>query len=255
MEHLTMMDSAVHRLDARVKIVLMATFMVLVSLAPANWRFLPAILFPVTLLVISRVPPVYLLKRTALVLPFVFAVIIFMPFLPGEKVLYTSSLFGHDLEITEEGLTVCVSVLSKATVCMLTLLVLVATTRFALILKALYAMKVPVVLVMLISFLYRYLFVLFDQALRMKRARDSRLVRRRHHSVKERLSVAAGMIGSLFLRTYTRAERVYDSMLARGFSGEMHSMTEWRTGWHDAVFAVVSIGFFVFLGILWMDLL
>ena len=245
-----MIDSPVHRLDARVKIVVTAAYIVMVTVAPGGWASLPAALLPVTLIAVSRVPPVYLLKRAALVLPFVAAVAMFMPFLPGEHVVWETTVLGFTVDVTREGVSMCVGVCIKAFLCVLTLLALTATTRFALILKALHSMKIPAVLVLVLSFLYRYLFVLFDQAMRMRRGRDARSPRR----PRAGFHVAAGMIGSMFLRTYTRAERVYQAMLARGYSGDVHTMTDWRPGRRDAVFAAVSICYFAVLAALWKGL-
>jgi len=250
MEHFAMIDSPVHRLDARVKIVVTAAYIVMVTVAPGGWASLPAAVFPVALIAVSRVPPVYLLKRAALVLPFVGTVAMFMPFLPGEHVLWETTVRGSAVNVTHEGLSMCVGVCIKAFLCVLTLLALTATTRFGLILKALHSMKVPAVLVLLLSFLYRYLFVLFDQTVRMRRAREARSPRRKRTG----FHVAASMIGSLFLRTYTRAERVYQAMLARGFSGDVHTMTDWRPAGRDLVFTAASVCFFTLLAALWKGL-
>ena len=141
----------------------------------------------------------------------------------------------------------CTGVFVKSFLCVLTLLALTATTRFTLILKALHSMKVPAVLVLLLSFLYRYLFVLCDQTTRMRRSRDARSPGR----PRTGFHTATSMIGSLFLRTYTRAERVYQAMLARGYSGDVHTMTNWRPGRRDIVFAAVSICYFTVLALLW----
>ena len=246
-----MLDSPVHRLDARVKIIVTLAYIVTLTVAPFGWSIALALLFPAALIAVSRVPVLYLLKRTVVVLPFVLAVAVFMPFLPGRHVMYETTLLGQTLRITEEGLRMCLGVCVKACLSVLTVLALTATTRFALMLKALHSMKVPAVLVLLLSFLYRYLFVLFDQATRMRRARDARGFQGGHGPPRWSFRVAVNIIGSLFLRTYTRAERVYQAMLARGFSGEVHTMTEWHLGRRDAVFAAISMCYFATVAVLW----
>jgi len=255
MEHFAMIDSPVHRVDVRVKVVVTLAYIIVVTAAPVGWPTVVAVLFPAALIGVSHVPPVYLLKRSALVFPFVLVAAVFMPFLSGEHILWETTMFGQTVHITREGLRTCAGVCVKAFLCMLTLLVLTATTRFALMLKALHSMKVPAVLVLLISFIYRYLFVLFDQTVRMKRARDARCAGRRSRAGgaggPQRFRVAASMIGSLFLRTYARAERVYAAMLARGFSGEIHTMTQWRLGWRDAVFVAIAVAYLGLLGLAW----
>ena len=84
----------------------------------------------------------------------------------------------------------------------------------------------PRLLVAIIGFMYRYLAVLGGEAVRLNRARQSRsaVVEGRGGGVRWRAGVVGGMVGSLFLRSYERSERIYASMQARGFDGELRSM-------------------------------
>ena len=87
---------------------------------------------------------------------------------------------------------------------------------------ALRSMRLPAILVSIVSFMYRYLAVIGEEAGRMRRAtglplglggrsrRECRLARQGH---------GRRMVGSLFVRSYERSERVYAAMLARGFDG------------------------------------
>ncbi len=76
--------------------------------------------------------------------------------------------------------------------------------------------------------MWRYLFVLADEAIRLMRARDARsgvlAGRRPGGSVLWRARVAGGMAGSLFIRGFDRADRVYAAMLARGYDGEPRAL-------------------------------
>ena len=77
--------------------------------------------------------------------------------------------------------------------------------------------------------MYRYLSVIGEEALRLLRARDSRSVRVGRHSggsLLWRAQVLGNMVGSLFLRSYERRERVFDAMTARGYDGELRSHSE-----------------------------
>jgi cobalt/nickel transport system permease protein len=83
-------------------------------------------------------------------------------------------------------------------------------------------------MVAIISFMYRYLAVLTGEAARMSRARTARSAARpglrSGGSIGWRASVTGHMVGSLFLRSYERSERIYGAMQARGFDGELRSM-------------------------------
>jgi cobalt/nickel transport system permease protein len=84
---------------------------------------------------------------------------------------------------------------------------------------------VPAVLVAIIAFMYRYLFVLADEAQRLLRARAARSARlpgaRGGGSLGWRAAVVGHMAGQLFVRSLDRSERVYQAMQARGYRGEL----------------------------------
>ena len=101
---------------------------------------------------------------------------------------------------------------------------LVCTTPFSGLLAALQADALPRLLLAIIAFLYRYLFLLQGEFLRLVRAARSRNCGSRPAGV--RLAAAGGIVGSLFLRTYARGERVYTAMLARGYDGRSAT---WRS--------------------------
>ena len=82
-------------------------------------------------------------------------------------------------------------------------------------------------MVAIISFMYRYLAVLSDEATRMSRARASRSAQpdgKGGGSIVWRARVTGSMVGSLFLRSYERSERIYAAMQARGFEGEFRHL-------------------------------
>jgi cobalt/nickel transport system permease protein len=107
-------------------------------------------------------------------------------------------------------------------------ILLAATTRLPDILHALRHLKVPAVLVSILAFMYRYLFVLADEAARLLRARAARSARlpgqRGGGALTWRARVAGNMVGQLFVRSLSRSDRVHQAMLARGYRGELLTM-------------------------------
>ena len=112
-------------------------------------------------------------------------------------------------------------------------------------------MRLPRLLVAIIGFMYRYLAVLTGEASRLNRARLSRsavVEGRGGGSLRWRAGVVGGMVGSLFLRSYERSERVYAAMQARGFDGEFRSMGGRALTAADwAAFAVVATAIAAFI--------
>ena len=89
------------------------------------------------------------------------------------------------------------------------------------------SLGLPKVMVSVISFMYRYIFVVVDEAMRLSMARDSRSAAPAGQgggTLLWRAKVLGGMIGTLFLRSYERSERIYAAMLSRSFTGEIHTM-------------------------------
>jgi cobalt/nickel transport system permease protein len=112
------------------------------------------------------------------------------------------------------GMQVFLSIVAKSTLCLATMVLLTATTRFSDLLAVLWRMRVPSLLVTTLALMHRYLFVLLEESERMQRARRSRtFVRSRAGAWRGGAQVA----GLLFVRAAERAERVYLAMCARGW--------------------------------------
>ena len=93
------------------------------------------------------------------------------------------------------------------------------------IIHALTHLHIPRIITIIISFLYRYLFVLTDEVMRLLTARKARSAasagQRSGGSVRWRARIAGHMAGQLFLRSYERSDRIYNAMLSRGYKGEL----------------------------------
>lgn len=232
-------ESPIHALDARVKVVSLMGLLVGVVLSRAplysEWTgertlfFLHAtqyaivFLVLVCLLILARVPLRFALTRTLMVMPFVAGVALFIPFFGDGKELYT--LGPLTLTLSPTGLDVLTRVISKGVLAVLCVVVLTSTTPFHTILRALEYLRVPRVYLMVMTFMYRYLFLLVEEITTMKRAWESRTIReRRWVGTAWHIKTAGMIIASLFLRSYERGERVYAAMLSRGYKGELPTL-------------------------------
>lgn len=221
-------QSPVHRLDARLKVLLTLGFIVVCSLTPAGrWRTFAALalLWLVSALT-ARVPLPLLLRRSLVALPFTLAAATLLVTTPGAPLL---RLPLAALTITDTGLIAFLSVLLRSWLSLLMALLLSATTTFPDLLVALRALHVPRTLVAVVAFMLRYLFVLGDEALRLLRAREARSAaatgQRAGGSMRWRAQVAGGMAGNLFLRSTGRSERIFQAMASRDYQGELRTLT------------------------------
>jgi len=217
--------SAIHTTDARAKLPATLAYIFAVTLTPVgHWPALSLLALPLAAaLVLSRVPPLVVLRRSALALPFLLAAVPLMFTKEGE-VLFSVPLFGWTA--SREGLEAVLSILAKSWLSVVAAVILTTTTPAAELLRAMRTLGLPRLLVATVSFMYRYLFVIAEEALRLMRARDSRSARPASvalcggGTLGWRARVLGNMVGSLFLRTYERSERVYAAMQARGYDGE-----------------------------------
>lgn len=229
--------SPIHSLDPRSKTLAVGIFLLAVVTTPfaAPWGatatqfggYLALLCVPILL---SRVPLSYILRRSLVVIPFVLFVVIFLPFVEGGRRLVELPL---GLAIHGEGLRRCAEVLAKAMTSVLALLLLASTTRFSRLLQGLEGLRFPRGLILILSFLYRYIFVLVDEAHRTRRAVEARSAGRRP---VQGLRVYGAILGMLFLRAFERAERIYVAMVSRGFRGQVRPIRRLEWGTPDSVF-------------------
>jgi len=244
------LDSLIHKLDPRTKLIASFAFIVFIVLTPVtNWQaFIFYFCMIAVLLLISRLPPFYVIKRSLVILPFVLMIAVFIPFFKQGEVAGSYNIGLWQISVSYSGLLVLANVLSKAWLGILSLILLSSTTKLADLLKGLRQLRVPHVIVLILSFMYRYIFVLMDEMMRMKQARDSRNF---GGSRLRQLRTIGNMIGTLFIRSYERGERVYGAMLARGFDGEVRTLQTLKFGRNDVYFSI-SFGMVLLIcGILW----
>lgn len=202
------------RLAPHTRILCALLFVFATALTP-NGRWLTWAVYGVGLaivILISRVTIPALLRRVAIEFTFIGVVILGTLFRGGGEVLWQ---WGW-LQITTVGLMILGSVSLKALLSLLMMNVLVLTTSIPDLLNALSVLRMPPLLIAIIASMYRYIGVLIEEFTSMRRAAASRnLMGSNRH---QRL-IVGNMIGSLFIRTYERGDRVYQAMLSRGYTG------------------------------------
>ncbi len=251
-------DSPVHRLDPRVKVVATLLFVLSNVLLPDGAWLAFALALGLVLLVTyrARLPLGYAVKRSVVALPFALAAVTIVFTLPGAP-LASFQLGPWTLTVTDAGLTRFLSIVVRSLISVQMVILLLATTPFPDLLHALEHLRVPRLLVSTSAFAYRYLFVLSDEVLRLLRARDARSARlpgrRSGGSLLWQARVAGNMVGQLFLRSLERADRVYQAMLARGFTGHLRTTRPHALGAADwAAFGAFTLALLAVQATAWL---
>jgi cobalt/nickel transport system permease protein len=234
---LSCQDSPVHRIDPRAKLV---TFLVFVACVVSFGKYevsalVPYFLFIAVIIPLARIPARFLMRKILFLLPIAVLMGAFNPFYDRHALFYLGTL------PVSGGLVSFFSILIRFILTVLAALILIAVTGFNGICMALERFHVPKAFSVQLMMLYRYLFVLTSEGVRMARARDLRAVGGQGLGIK----VYGSLLGHLLLRTWHRAQRIHMAMLSRGFTGEFHLRRSFRIGPADIIFVVIWCSFFI----------
>ena len=233
-------DSIIHRTNPSVKIIVVIFYIMVVVITPSGQNFdillcgIPVMLF----ILLSKVPLLYIFSRSLVIIPFsLFLSICMIFYIPGH-VLLKFNVLHFNFEITLEGIQELAGVLLKSYFSVLSMIVLTSTTSFPALMRGFRILYIPKTLIVIIGFMYRYITVLAEEVLIMLRARDCRYFG--GFSFRQ-ITVTGNMVAILFIRTLERSERIYSSMISRGYDGEIRTINRDVLRWHDIVFAVLSV--------------
>jgi cobalt/nickel transport system permease protein len=245
-------ESLIHHLDPRVKVVVTVLFIVSNSLLPDGaWLgFGISLAFIFVLVALARIRLGYVLKMSALVIPFALVAVTVLFATPGET--WISFWLGRwQLTASYAGLIRFASIFLRSWLSVQMAILLAVTTEASDMLHALRHLGVPEILVAIASFMIRYLTVLAEEAGRLMRARDARSAGPTPGiaMVGWQAKTAGNMAGQLFLRSFERSERVYNAMLSRGFQGQFLTIHPHRVKMKDWMAAGFGIAFLVILQI------
>jgi len=239
-------QSPLHSLDPRIKVVITLAFIISNALLPDGAWFAFVLAWAAVIFgnAVSGLGVGFTFKRSFIALPFALAAITVLFSIPGKPVT-TFHFMMWNFTITDAGLLRFVSIVVRSWLSVQMAILLVAVTEFPKIIHALTHLHVPRIITIIISFLYRYLFVLTDEVMRLLTARKARSAasagQRSGGSVRWRARIAGHMAGQLFLRSYERSDRIYNAMLSRGYKGELMTMHPHHYHMHDLVIGVLSI--------------
>jgi len=237
MDTLASQQTPIHRLDPRAKLI---TSLVFITTVVSFGKYeiaalIPFFVYPVFLCSVGNVPPVYLLKKLILVSPFAVLIGVFNPVIDRDILIRLG-----DIGISG-GWISFTSILIRFVLTVGAALTLIAVTGFYAVCAALEKLGTPRVFVVQLMFLYRYLFVLVDEASRMVRARSLRALGNGGASIK----TYGSLVGHLLLRTIDRAQRIYLAMCCRGFDGKIRIMKPLKFGFLEIGFIGVWSALFI----------
>lgn len=229
-------DTPIHRIHPLANLITTVAYLtVVVSFGKYEInRLLPYFFYPVIVLSFSELPATAILKRILVVEPFIIGIGVLNPLLEKQ----TFILGGISLSI---GWITFLSLIIKSGLTVAAALLLIATTGMDKLAGALRILKVPKIFVLQILLTYRYISVLMEEVDRMLMAYALRSPQRKGIHI----STWGSFVGQLLLRTFDRAQRVYQAMCIRGFTGEYNTGGHTKMKTKDTIYLLGWFFFFI----------
>jgi cobalt ECF transporter T component CbiQ len=242
-EELAKVDGLLQRLDPRVKVA--GLMLLVIDVALARHALAIGVLFVAALLLalLSRVPLRTLVLRVWLS-AFVFTIMIALPaiFITPGRAVYQLPLLGWT--VTAQGVTSALYLLLRVETTVTLSLLIILTTLWTHVLKALRVLGVPVVFIVILGMTYRYIFLMLQTARDMFESRQSRTIGVLDGAEQRRL--AAASVGVLLTKSFHLSGEVYVAMQSRGFRGEVYTLDEFQMRPRDWLALVMFVLLAVF---------
>jgi len=238
------LSSPLHRWEPRAKLVAILCLIFSVVLIPNLKMAFVGLAIALLLVFISRIPFGFVLKHLAWVSMFIFPlfVIILFTYHQGDEIARF-----YFLTVTSGGIEYASLIAVRALAAVILIFPMIGTMRFDAAMKALERLKVPNKLVQMIMFTYRYIFVLIEEVQRMFRVLTSRGFSRGMNIYT--MTTMGKLIGVLFIRSYGRAERVYNAMVSRGYEGNLRTLVESKMHKTDLLKSAILIAIAIALNV------
>jgi cobalt/nickel transport system permease protein len=232
-EKYSSLNGIIQNIDSRVKIFSFITLVLMAILARSIITLM--ILMTVTFLlsIISKIPLKFFVIRTSFIPLLVTVIALPLLFItPGNPIFTLNSI-----SITIEGIYKALFFTLRVWTCANSLILLTLTTRFSSIINAMEKLKIPKIFTMMISITYRFIFLSINEAYRMLLAKESRTIKK--ESRLKAMKSLASMIGTLFIRSYERGERVYLAMMARDYKVSTRNLNKTSINGKDVIFVSI----------------
>ncbi len=229
-------NSMVHRMNPMTKVVAVLILVISAAVVKDIYMALFALLLSFIMILAAKLPVTFVIRR--IWSPFLFILIFAAALLlsSGEGEILWSAGF---LDITKESAMDAALILIRATSAIIMLTVLLATTRFDMIVKVLYDLKMPVFLLQILMFSYRYIFVFSEELENMKNSMASKGFRPKLSM--RMLSSVSNMLAMLLIKSFERGDDVYRSMVAKGYTGKPTIITKNKMQAKDYVFVSAAV--------------
>lgn len=232
-------NNTLQHIDTRAKLI--TTVMFLFSVLSVSVFNLAAIIihtaYPIILCSLGGISYTSIVKRSFIILPFVFFIGIFNP------IYNTTPLITIGNASISAGWVSFISIILRGLISTQAVIILIISSGFNNVSHAMNRLGIPSILSTQLLFAYRYIFVLLNEALSMHRARISRSFGRKSYP----FNMWGVFIGQLFLRAIEHSKVLSQAMLSRGFNGQIPSTRQRLWNSQDSLFCIIWGILFLFI--------
>lgn len=258
-EKSTYKNSPIHLLDVRVKIIIAFALITVTVALPYRTAVYPVtvifLLFLAFLWVLSKLSPLIYLKRLGMILPFGIFIILFQIFFQNRYYTAFHSVVNlpFGIHIYAESIEFALILFLKFLVCISAIILLSSTSKLQDLLEGASRMGLPPEFALVLGMMIRYLFVFGYMIRKISQTLETKCFDPFDHHLpyKYRIQQIGYTIGTAFIRSYEQGERVYTSMLCRGYGKKSHLFIKkkplLRTDWS---FLIGCISFVILVPII-----
>lgn len=201
-------DSLTHRLNPLLKIILALMYIIFViSTSCLDFFELPLYSIIIGIMIsLSKVSFMDLFKRSLIGLPISLCI-------GFSNLLFSTTIINFYGVNISTGVLLFITIIIKNILCLMAVFLLMATTKFDSITCELVHLKIPSIFVLQLVMIYRYIFVLVEEALTMIQAYQLKNPQSKGIAFKD----MGSFVGSLLVRSFERSNEVYNAMKCRGF--------------------------------------
>lgn len=239
-------DSIIHRLEPQTRIIFATVYCFVVAFSGHIPVLLTAVAISGVLVHLSGIGLKDIGRRMLMVNGLILLLWAVVPLTYGGETLFRIGWF----DVSRQGVSLSVRITLKSNAILLAFIGLIATMPLSTLGHALKKLRVPPKIIHLLLMNYRYVFVIEQEYQRLMRAAKIRGFQPGTNLHTYR--TYAYVIGMLLVRTASRAQRVHQAMLCRGFKGSFYSLQEFdrdRNAWIFSLLMTVII-----LGLIVMEL-
>jgi cobalt ECF transporter T component CbiQ len=226
-------DGLFQKIDGRIKVIFLFFYVLIVSILQDIQSEIYLWGFVLVLALLSRLNVIVFYKRVVLLgfffgfliaFPSAFNIVtegeILFPFIQlSRKYHFWIYQIPAEIGITREGINVATMLTIRVINSLSIAFLVLSTTPFPDIIKALKILRVPDSFLMIITLSYKYIFIFAKTIEDMHLAKKSRLAREVNNGDARRW--ITGRIAFLFIKTRLRCEEIFKAMLSKGFTDEV----------------------------------